>query len=141
VPFTSRVKDGRLAVCVNVVDITIALSDQEVHELSLALPCSVVERCLIEGVWLIGLHTKVSKYAGGSQCNVVAADKAGREHRSLLVVGFVEERADVVATYISLLDDLVNVTVFDKVKEMPHVSLLLLSCCKVLMWLRWSLAD
>ena len=39
------------------------------------------------------------------------------------------------------MNDLVNVSVFDKVQEMSHISLLLLSCSKVLRWLRRSLLQ
>ena len=37
------------------------------------------------------------------------------------------------------MDDLVNVSVFDKVQEVSHVGLLLLSCSVVLRRLRWGL--
>ena len=109
------VKDGRLAVGVHLIHLAVALANEEVNQMLLALSGGIVERGLVQVVRLVNADAHFPQNSRHLYSEVVILDQCSGEHGGLLVVCLIKKLGHVISVSLMLLHHLVDVAILHEV--------------------------
>ena len=112
---SAGVEDGRLAVSVHLIHLAVALANEEVNQMLLALSGGIVERGLVQVVRLVNADAHFSQNSRHLYSEVIILDQCSGEHWGLLVVCLIKKLGHVIAVSLMILHHLVNVAILHEV--------------------------